>query len=190
MAFKLAEGEHIVKSYDYATEKKLGIGDVKHSLILTDKRIVRYAEGKTYVSRSDVMLMALKSVNGSYKKNKSFWSKVKLVLGIPLCIVIIGIPIVRKALAELRACYLDLDFEFYPRAVGTETFGLYGGGAVESLEKRNPISAFFGRLFKVKKTKIYVDKNTAETILNEITALVMDLDGQKNAAVVGSVPVV
>ena len=75
MAFKLAEGEHIVKSYDYATEKKLGIGDVKHSLILTDKRIVRYAEGKTYVSRSDIMLMALKSVNGSYKKNKSFWSR-------------------------------------------------------------------------------------------------------------------
>ena len=41
MAFKLAEGEHIVKSYDHATDKKLGIGDVKKKNIITDKRIVR-----------------------------------------------------------------------------------------------------------------------------------------------------
>lgn len=184
MSFKLAEGEHIVKSYDYAHAFLAGKGTVDCNLTITNKRIVRSTEGKTYLHRVETQIGELKSVTGTYKRNRSLWARIRLILGIPLCIVIIGIPIVKQALKELRACYLDLDFVFYnkyPDTFGETGFGLGAVGAGDALGKKG----FFARLFhKKSEDKVYVDKAIAKDILDEITAVMMDNKITNNVPVI------
>ena len=184
MSFKLAEGEHIVKSYDYAHAFLAGKGTVDCNLTITNKRIVTSTEGKTYLHRVETQIGELKSVTGTFRKNKSLWATIRLIVGIPLCIVILGIPIVKQALKELRACYLNLDFVFYnkyPDAFGETGFGLGAISNADSLGKKG----LFARLFhKKSENKIYVEKAIAKEILDEITSVMM------NNKVTDNVPVI
>ncbi len=174
MDIKLAQSEQIIKSWDYAIA-----GDAlasktkkfKHNLTVTNKRIIWSSYNDVSINRKEIPLKDVKFVEGSFARNRSFWAKVKLFIGIPLCIVIIGIFMVKDALATLRGAKFEME-------IGT---ALEYGESI-SIGKTAGVAAkkgFFARFTnkKLKEFKVKVDKANASEILNELGALVLDAQG-------------
>lgn len=172
MAIKLAEGEKIIEEYNYAHAKLVGIGKVDTSFIITNKRLISSVEGKHYLKRREIPIMGIKSVNSEFRKNSSILPILALIIGIPLCIIGVGIPIVLWAVRKLRACFVDLDFEFYefyPECYGTR------GYSVGAFGDRDYFSPTRKRIFGIKKrNKVAVDKEMGKQLVNEIPAVIMD----------------
>ena len=109
MQLKLAKDEVVLKSWDYAKAGNMFDKNKKEcNLIVTNKRVVSSIENKFSLTREEIPLHDISGVEGNYQRNNSFWAKVKLILGIPLCLLIIGIPMVISALKTLRACVFNL----------------------------------------------------------------------------------
>ncbi len=173
MELKLAKDEKIVKSWDYAIS---GSGfsarkKIKSNLTLTNMRIIATQYNDVSLDRKEIPIKAVKNVQGSFQKNRSFWAYVKLILGIPLCIAIIGIFMIISAVKTLKGASLDLSLT----TEGFEGSSLYLGaaGAMEN-------KGFFGRLFSAFKptVRVNVDKTIAKEILDEIGATIISV---KNA---------
>lgn len=172
MAIKLAEGEKIIEEYNYAHGKLVGIGKVDSSFIITNKRLITSVEGKHYLKRREIPIMGIKSVNGEFRKNSAILPILTLIIGVPLCIVGIGIPLVISAVRKLRACYVNLDFEFYefyPQYYGTKGYNVGAFG------DRDYFAPTRRRIFGIKKrNKIAVDKVMGKQLVDEIPAVIMD----------------
>ena len=164
---KLAKDEVVLKSWDYA---KAGNTFDKHkkecNLTVTTKRVISTIENEFELERQEIPLHTISGIDGNYKKNNSFWAKLKLYVGIPLCLVIIGIPMVISALKQLRACLFELTID----TTGTPGKPLSIGmqGAASHVERKHLFAN------SVNKFKVYVDKALAREVLDEIGALVLD----------------
>ena len=161
MELKLAQGESIVKSWDYSIAGGIGRSKRKRkdNLTVTNKRIIHSAYSDIELSREEVYVKDAKAINASYAKNGSILAILKLIVGIPLCLLIVGIKIVKSALDDLRACSLTLDVA----TAGSEgtTLSLLASGA---LIKRLTVGKF----------KVKVNKEMAREIVDEIGAIVLD----------------
>lgn len=167
MQLKLAKDEVVLKSWDYA---KAGNTFDKHkkecNLTVTNKRVVSSIENKFSLTRNEIPLHDISGVEGNYQKNNSFWAKIKLFFGIILCIVIIGIPMVISALKTLRACTFSLTIH----TKGTPGIPLSIGmqGAADHVARKHLFSK------SINKFKVYVDKELAREVLDEVGAIVLD----------------
>ena len=176
MELKLAEGEEIVKSWDYAISGKLFQRNVKkiHSnLTVTNKRVVATDYNDIYVNRNEISVANIKAISGTFKRNRSFWSMVKLIIGIPLCLVIVGIFMVKKALDEMKAAKFDLELT----TTDKEGMGLAVGALNEGPAKkeRGGIFGAIAKLFKkARTTKVQVNKEIAKEVIDEIGAVILN----------------
>ena len=161
MELKLAKGESIVKSWDYSIAGGIGRKKRKRkdNLTITNKRIIHTAYSDIDLSSDEVYVKDAKAINASYARNGSFLAILKLIVGIPLCLLIVGIKIVKSALEDLRACSLTLDV----KTAGSEgsTLSLLASGA---LIKRLTVGKF----------KVKVNKEMAQEIVSEIGAVILD----------------
>lgn len=101
---KLAQGEHIVGQWDYAqTKSKKGFSRDKEmaSLILTNKRIVHDVVSKHAISREEVQLKEVCAIDSFHSKKPNFWIWVKIIFGIILVPVILGIFILKNNIPRL-----------------------------------------------------------------------------------------
>ena len=59
----LAKGEQVIKGWNYAASKQKGGEKKSASLIVTDKRIISEIKGSRSVSRQEIPLQAVKSID-------------------------------------------------------------------------------------------------------------------------------
>lgn len=72
MNLALANGEHIVKTWNYGVNKGLFLVKGTYSLTVTNKKIISVYEGKKETSREDYELQNVHGVNVSYKYKRRF----------------------------------------------------------------------------------------------------------------------
>ena len=171
MEIKLAQNEQIIKSWDYAIagatlakkSKKF-----KHNLTVTNFRVIWSSYNDIALNRKEILIKDITSIDGSYSRNRCFWAKVRLVLGIPLCLIIVGIPIVKNALAVIRGTKFELTLQTGVRPGEDLSIGKTAGVSTKT--------TFFGRLFRktLKEFSVTVDRANAVEIINEIGAIVQD----------------
>lgn len=155
MDIRLSTGEEILKQWDYAKTKQRA-GRIKFSLILTNKRLVSLSESRKQISRDDFLLKNINGVSATCGQNKTLF-----VLGVVLCItiigMIIGIPMV--ILGGRKKLSLSIYGEFMDTSV-IDTGTVSAGG-------------LFGIFKRKKKTKIKIDGKQAEDIVESIGALIL-----------------
>lgn len=187
MALRLIEGEQIVRSYDYAHSKSSAKGNSNSNITVTNKRIVFSEESSIFLSREEIPLHKVRSFRGNFrKKSIALWvilavtaaifsiacisSMSSILAGAGILLVVLCII---RAVQDNRIAYLDLDFNFYPLTLGDElSYSLYTSSAPS---KKN---GFLSKLFAKSKGRIYVDKATARTIVDEINGVLMELNNQ------------
>lgn len=155
MDIKLAAGEQIVKQWDYAKTKSQA-GRSKHSLIVTDKRLISIVESKKQLSRDDFLL---KEVNGVSVKTGA--NKTMLILGIVLCCLVVTLlfGIIFVILGRKRQFSLTI----YGGFVDASLIDVGSSGGILSLFRR-----------KKKRTKVKISGSAAEEIVDTIGSLILD----------------
>ncbi len=169
MELKLGKDEQIIKSWDYAISSKMLQAKgkkIQSNLTVTNKRIVASQYNDVYLKRDEIPLAAVKNISGEYRTARKFWPIVKLIIGIPLCLLIVGIKIVKGAIAQLRAA----DFDLIITTSGVEGSSL-GLGAFSFAPAKGGLFAKLKGLFK---TKVRVSKEASKEILDELGAIVVD----------------
>lgn len=167
MDIKLASGEAIIKSWKYAKSgNTFDSNKVEHNLILTNKRVISLDEGKNSIDRQEIPLSAAKGIDGSALRGASFWTYLKLIFGILTCWFIVGIFIIMSAVKTLRSCV----FELIIYSSGAEGTPLCVGlaGAANNAHRFH----LFGN--SLNKFKVYVDKKTAFSMLDELGAAITE----------------
>lgn len=168
----LAKDEVIIKEWDYSTSGGRFSKEKVHKLLtVTNKRLVSSEEGKYDLSINEIPLKDVVSVKGNYKKNDSIWVKIKMILWIVFCCVIVGIFFggIKKAMNyhyQLKSCALELNF-ITSNYVG---LGLGIGGVGEGGVAAQ--TRFFGKSINKKIT--LVDKNVAREIISTIGAVILE----------------
>lgn len=186
---KLAQGEHIVGEWQYAavkTKKGFSKNKAEASLVLTNKRLVHDIVDKTSICRDEIQLKEITSISYFHSQKPNFWVWVKIVFGIILVPVILGIFILKKAIPQLGAG----DFTLSVTTAGYENVALSigadkpqeasaTGGLIKGLLLFIPnlILGIFG--IKLGKPKEVVkNMHVAHSVINEIIdtlgATVMD----------------
>ena len=170
MELKLAKDEQIIKSWDYAVSGKMlqsKAKKIQSNLTVTNKRIIATQYNDIYLKRDELPVAAVKSISGEYRTARKFWPMVKLIIGIPLCIVLVGIKIVKSALDQLRSA----DFDLVIITSGEEGSSLGLGAFSHAAPTKGGIFAKLKGLFK---TKVLVSKELSKEILDELGAIVID----------------
>lgn len=171
MELKLAKDEKIIKSWDYAIEGKMFQGKekkVKSNLTITNKRVIASQHSDIYLKRDEIPVSAIKTVSGEFRRARKFWPMLKLIVGIPLCLVIVGIGMVKDALAALRSAEFDLIITTSGQEGSSLGLGAFSAAPV----KAGGIFAFFKKL--KPRTKVRVDREISKEVLDEIGAIVLD----------------
>lgn len=169
MELKLAKDEQIIKSWDYAISGKAfqkKSKKIQSNLTITNKRLIASQFNDIYLKRNEIPVEAIKNISGEYRTARKFWPMVKLIIGIPLCLILIGIKIVKGALEQLRSA----DFDLIVTTSGEEGSSL-GLGAFSYAAAGRGLFARFKGLFK---TKIIVNRELSKEILDELGAIVLD----------------
>lgn len=189
MELKLAKDEAIIKSWDYASQGKWYTKDkLVANFTLTNKRVISTMENKITLNRVEAPLSAITNVSAKYGANRTFWAKVQLVIGIPLCLVLIGIPMVKSALRKIRSATFDLILETRYSDFEGKPFTLGANAAVDALKKRSRIGSairsvlgaipILGIAFRSKNPNeipVAVQRDVAKEIINEVGAAILDL---------------
>ena len=172
MEAKLAPSEVILKSWDYSKQgRRFDKHKVQKTLTVTNKRIIASEEGDFDLRRNEIPLSAVKSIKATYRKNDSLSMKIKFVCAIIFSIIIVGIFFgsIQKAISlnqQIKSCIFELQIA----TQGVEGTPLAIGAIPDTgVSKRT-------HLFKgsVNKIKVYVDKEIAKEIVNEIGALALE----------------
>lgn len=170
MNIKLANGEKIIKEWQYAESghRMDKGGKVKHSLTITDKRIIALGDGKHELNYKEIPLADVKQITGKILSNGSFWAKLQFFVSIPLCLLIIGIPMLISARRKLRACTFELAMITDNRAgIGMEAAKFNMEGA--NVGRKH----LFGNSL-INRMKVVANKEAAHEIISEIGAIVLD----------------
>lgn len=83
---KLANGESIVKEWNYASSK-VGANSSTANLTITNKRIVHSIDGTFSTDREEIPLSSVKSVSFSHAKTSVIGAIVMIILGCLLAII-------------------------------------------------------------------------------------------------------
>lgn len=157
MAMKLANSESMIKAWTYATSKQ-GSERKEHSLIITDKRIISSSESKRMVTRREIYLQDVKSMDYTFAQRGLFWAVICLIFGILTAIALVGIFFIVKAVKMFK----DKSFILTITTEGFESYGLEVGA-----------TSFFAR--KRGKIKVRVNKHDVLDIIDELGAIILDV---------------
>ncbi|MBE5741921.1 MAG: hypothetical protein E7360_01220 [Clostridiales bacterium] len=173
MQLKYGVNEVVLKSWDYAKAGNAMERDKKNcSLVVTNKRIISSIEDKKSLHREEIPLSEVHGIEGNFKHNKSIWTVIKLIIGIIWSITIIGlilggIKMIKSAIAQMRACVFNLVIT--TNGGNGDPLSIGAKGAAAQTRRFH----FFSR--SVNKFKVYVDKDVAREILDEIGSVVLDV---------------
>lgn len=103
---KLANNEQVINDWEYSSAKAkkswFRKSKTSSSLILTNRRLIHQINSKHVHERTDINLGDIVSVDYRHSKLANFWAVLQLIIGIPLCLAIIGIFIVKDARRRLN----------------------------------------------------------------------------------------
>lgn len=105
---KLANGEVIVKDWDYAQSKSAGVKTTAN-LMVTNKRVVYTAESKRGVSREEIPIDSVKMLNLGSSKQETGLAVVYIVLGLLFTMTIIGIPLLVAGIRMLIQASFNIE---------------------------------------------------------------------------------
>lgn len=192
MAIKLAENEQLLKSWNYATKDKK-----QYNLTVTDKRVVSSEYEQENLTRREISMSTIKSVDGAIKQRKSV-SPIILILIAGILTFIIGITLVFDSIEFISAIFIGIalivvfillvvlkkvpliiirDFSFQ---LVIETNVLVGSALYVGSEFNKGAKATTGlfasikNIFRKKKVKITIDTVLAKEILDEIGSIVVE----------------
>ena len=83
----LAKGEQVIKGWNYAASKQKGGEKKSASLIVTDKRIISEIKGSRSVSRQEIPLQAVKSIDMANSSPSKVGPIIAMIFGALLVIV-------------------------------------------------------------------------------------------------------
>lgn len=172
MEAKLANEEVVLKSWDYSKQgHRFDRHKVQKTLTVTNKRIIASEEGTYDLRRSEIPLSAVKSINATYRKNDSLWMKIKFWCAVFFSIIIVGIIFgsIQRAIRlrqEIKSCVFVMTIQ----TKGVEGLPLSIGAMPDTgVQKRFHL---FNK--SINKLKVFVDKEIARDIVNEIGALALE----------------
>ncbi len=172
MEIKLAKEEQIVKSWDYAIDGNAFSKSRKkfrHNLTATNKRIIWTSYNDVKICRREIPTSDVNFIESDFGQNRKFWAIIRLIFGIPLCLALIGIPIVLNALAVIRGSSFYLSLMTSKRSgEGIELGKISGAMNKPGLFKRF-LHWAFGAF------KVTVSKTNALEIMNELGAIILDV---------------
>lgn len=177
---QLANNEHIIREWEYATSKT-GVADLnktKATLTVTNKRIVHDMRNKLEISRDEIQLQDVKTLHMSHATKSKVGPVMTIILGI--IIMIVGIVLSAKAgVAALLPVFLVLGGII----VVVGILKLQGGALTLTITTRLQegsslgIGAFGGKgLGKKNKgtLKVVVNNAIASEIVDMIGAIIID----------------
>ena len=85
---KLANGEVIVKDWDYARSKAAGV-KTNANLMVTNKRIVYTAESKRGISREEIPIESVKMLNFGSTKEETKLAILYIIFGVAFAVTLI-----------------------------------------------------------------------------------------------------
>ena len=181
----LAKNEQLVKKWDYATTKDQGLftrNVKKHSLMITNKRLIHEVKGSKSLSREEIGLKNIKSFN------------VFTYLGINwfgLLFILVALPLLFFGIQTLNSWYSDEEFAMMLIAGGVILI-IVGVVLLILLKKKGFILQVYtngdtkamnisllslGKLLLNKRPmKIRVDMNQAKEIAETLGAIIASLE--------------
>ncbi|MBE6535270.1 MAG: hypothetical protein E7677_01425 [Ruminococcaceae bacterium] len=191
MSIKMAENEQIIKEYAYATTREGGFFNkriTKNSLIVTNKRIIKKDEcEKSGYQKNSISEISVGSISGMNTKTSSSYKFVFVVLGVLFAISAIVciaglskdssmiIPMLISGALSALFIYLFIKNRFNALTCTfivldrVNTAMSINGYSFNSLTSRFSVSS------KSSFVKIVVDANVCNDFVNEIGALVIDI---------------
>ena len=151
--------ESIVKSWDYALEKRGLLESKNHNLTVTDKRIVASSISNTSYERREIYLSDVKTLDFKFQRNGAAKAIFMLILGIITAILIFGIFLIVAAVRILKARSFSLTII----TSGGSSEGI-SVGAFSVLNKKN-----------YDKLKVIVNKTAAMEIINQLGSIILDI---------------
>ena len=176
---QLANNEHIIREWEYATSKS-GVADLnktKATLTVTNKRIVHDVRNKLEVSRDEIQLHDVKGVHMSHATKSKAGPVMTIILGV--IIMIAGIIITAQAGAALLPVFLVLGGIIVVLGI----LKLRGGALTLSITTRHAegtslsIGAWGGKKLGKSKggqLKVTVNNVVADEIIDTIGAIIID----------------
>ena len=152
------KNESIVKSWDYALEKR-GLDRKNFNLSVTNKRIISSAESSTSYERGEIYLSDVKSLGFKFERNGLLKAILLLILGILTTIMVVGVFFIISAIKILKAKSFALTILTY--GADSESLSL---GTSSMLTKKSR-----------GKLKVVVNKNAAMEIMNELGTIILDI---------------
>ena len=150
---KLANGEVIVKDWDYALTKSARVKTISN-LMVTNKRIVYTAESKRGISREEIPIDSVKMLNFGSSKEETKLAIFYIVFGAIFSMSLIGIPLLVLGIRML----IQASFSIEIVTKGVEGTSL-NVGVVKMLGKK-----------KKPRIKVKVNKKACLNLVEEFGA--------------------
>ncbi len=184
MELILAKNEEIIKKYDYSEKhEKRGLisNDVTSSLIITNKRIINESVSKRNVFRKEIPIESADYVSTAYASNAmSFLAAAALAIIFVLFLIFYfsteNSLLLALSIIAAVAAVVFIIIAILKRGAGVKVeisgrmgeYGLMAVGA-SSLQSAK----------RLTKIKIKIDKGTAQNMINELGATILDLKKTK-----------
>lgn len=172
----LSKEENVIKEWKYAVSKK-GVEKTEASLVVTNKRVVHDVKNYHSISRTEIPLKEVKSVDFASNSKVSIGAILSILFGVVLAIVgfilmgqkelsgIAIIPIILGVVLVVVGIIGLSKSAFVMVLYGDRGFDMLNIGASAIKTKRRKRS---------KKTKIKVDKKVAAEIIDSLGAIILD----------------
>lgn len=179
---KLAQNEKILKEVCYATSKQgvLSRSATEHWIVITNKRVIGLTKNKnaqlvgtnTASSSQEFAIEGMKGVKSCLSIKSNFWPILQIIVSIPLCFGLIGIPLLIKGVKKLNQYSLSLEF-------------LYDGYISSALRIKTQ-RVFIRKkanldiaIFDMQLSSAKINKDAVTEIVNEIGAVIIDNQQEK-----------
>lgn len=165
MSLQATQGENIIKSWDYAKEKKL-FGAREYNLTLTDRRLIASEKTSHGVTRNEYDVQSITGVETSCDKKRSYiLSAIFILAGIVVLIISLtgGSIDMQMLLIGVVPILLGISIFFlsFKMKLSVYIYGIIGCTSVVSTGSSL-------RFRKVKVGKIKVDRQTGEEIASTL----------------------
>ena len=157
---KLANGEVIVKDWDYARSKAAGV-KTNANLMVTNKRIVYTAESKRGISREEIPIESVKMLNFGSTKEETKLAILYIIFGVAFAVTLIGLPLIVLGIRML----IQASFNIEIVTKGVEGTSLDVG-----------VVKMFGKK-KKPRIKVKINKKACLNIVEEFGAAFIEAKG-------------
>ena len=160
----LAQGENLIKSWNYADSKAGGMFkkvETHAKIEVTNKRIVYSAQSANAVDRQEIPLNSVKTLAFSQFSKGNLWAIIKIVFFGILSLVLIGIPGLIKSIKELN----QGSFQMVITTEGVMTEAMEIGVSKVVLSKKSG---------KPSNVKIMINKDVVHDIIETLGAVVVE----------------